>query len=72
MDVRHLGAASWLVLREKLLKAILCPCRRPVQQWEQVVFGEGSSVCVGRGGSVWRTRMPVYAWRLVGVCSDCR
>lgn len=53
MDVRHLGAASWLVLREKLLKAILCPCRRPVQQWEQVVFGEGSSVCVcvlgGRG-----------------------
>lgn len=42
-----------------------------MQQWEHVVFGEGSCVCV-RGWGVWKIRMPVYAWRLAGVFSDCR
>lgn len=48
--------------KKKPLKAILCPCMCPVQQWGQVVrWRREQCVCVG---GVYRTRMPVYGRRL--------
>lgn len=71
MDVRHLGATSWLVVRESFSKqscvlvGVLC---RSGTMW----CLEKGAVRVCGGWGVWRTRTPVYAWRLAGVFSDCR
>lgn len=71
MDVRHLGATSWLVVRESFSKqscalvGVLC---RSGNMW----CLEKGAVRVCGGWGVWRTRMPVYTWRLAGVFSDCR